>query len=120
LAEKHIQNKVVEYARSKDFLAFKINIGSQKGWPDYLFIDLEGYSFWMEFKEKSKKPNPMQLHRASQLMERNIPVFLCDNVEEGKGIIDAVDAARLSKESDRDASESGERRTIVGPGIRED
>jgi len=118
--EKKIQRKTVEYARKKGMLAFKIDVGAQRGWPDYLFVDTQGYHFWIEFKAPGKKPQPIQLHRAHELTHRGVVVFLVDNEEEGKRIIDAVDSSRVPEEGDRAPAESGERRIITGPGIRKD
>ena len=120
MAEKSIQKKVVSYARKHGHIALKVNVGSQKGWPDYLFIDKEGYHYWIEFKNVGEKPSQFQVYRASLLMQRGVAVFLCDNYEQGKEIIDAVESARVSGKGNKDASESRERRIIVGSGIRKD
>lgn len=105
--EKKIQHRVVGYAGKHGILALKVNIGSQKGWPDYLFIDGQGYHFWIEFKAPGKEPTPLQAYRAAQLADRGVAVFTVDNYEHGKKIIDAVVASRLPEESYRAPTESG-------------
>jgi hypothetical protein len=120
LAEKHIQQKVVKYARELDFLCIKINVGSQRGFPDYVFIDPQGWHCWIEFKKPGSSPRPLQIYRGTQLTERNVAVFVVDSYEKGKEIVDAMVASRIPEESDPNVSKSGGSRIITGPGTGED
>lgn len=117
--EKKIQKNVVEYARKKNFIALKVNVGSQRGWPDYVLIDPDGWHVWMEFKKPGEEPEPLQIHRAIQLTERGILVYVIDSEKQGKDAIDVMVSARVPEESHEDAPLPGERRIISGPGTRE-
>ncbi len=117
--EKKIEKKICEYAQTKGFLTPKINVVSERGWPDRMFIDPEGWVFFVEFKQKGKPLEPIQLYRCTQLTERNLVVVTIDDEEEGKEIVDELVAARLSEESGENATLPGERRIIPGPGTRE-
>ena len=99
ILEKSIQKKVISYARSHDFIALKINVGSQSGWPDYVLIDPDGWHVWIEFKKPGEELRPLQVHRKTQLTERGIPVTVIDNEELGIEYIDILVAARVYEES---------------------
>lgn len=89
MLEKIIQNKVVQYARSKCMLCYKMGgQGCAVGTPDYLFLTAGGDIFFCEFKQLGKKPTAMQLREHVRLRLNNIKVYLVDSVEYGKGIID--------------------------------
>jgi hypothetical protein len=117
--EKKIEKKVCEYAKTKGFLTLKINVVGERGWPDRLLIDPDGWPVWIEFKAPGKEPDPIQIHRHGQLATRNHFVIVIDNEEEGIELIDNLVASRIPDESDEDAPLPGERRIITGPGIRE-
>jgi hypothetical protein len=118
--EKTIQKSVIDYARKNDFISLKVNVGAQRGWPDYLLVDPEGWHVWIEFKKPGKEPDPLQAYRALQLTERGVAVLVVDSKEKGISYVDQMVAARLPKESDEDSSSTGERRIILGPGTGED
>lgn len=119
LAEKHVQKKVIDYARSKGFLALKINVGSQRGYPDYVLIDPEGWHVWIEFKKKDEKLRKLQDYRRAELMSRTVLVLVVDNAEDGIAYVDDLVTARVSEKSDEDAAEPRFGGLILGPGIRE-
>ena len=118
--EKKIEKKVCDYAKKNGFLALKINVVGERGWPDRLFIDPDGWCVWIEFKAPGKKPDPIQQHRMEDLMNRGIPVFVIDNEEIGLAVIKELVAARVPKESDEALTIAGECGIILGPGTRED
>lgn len=120
MLEKKIEKKVCDYAQKKGLLTPKITVVGERGWPDRLFIDPDGWHVWVEFKAPGKQPRPIQLYRQEQLALRNTVVAVIDNEELGKELVDGMVAARVSDQGDKDASESGERRIILGPGTRED
>ena len=117
--EKKIENKVCEYAKEHDFLTPKITVVSERGWPDRLFIDPDGWMAFIEFKQEGKGLQPIQLYRCTELTKRNVTVIVIDGIEQGKEFVDAMVATRVPDESNEDASIPGERRIILGPGIRE-
>jgi hypothetical protein len=117
--EKKIEKKVCEYAQKHGFLTPKVTVVSERGWPDRCFIDRDGFHLWVEFKQEGKPLKPIQIYRCTQLTERGVSVLVIDDIEQGKEYVDALVAARVSKESDEDAPLPGERRIILGPGTRE-
>jgi hypothetical protein len=117
--EKKIEKKVCDYAKKNGFLTPKVTVVSERGWPDRLFIDPEGWCVFIEFKQKGKPLQPIQEYRCLQLTERNMSVLVIDSIEQGIEYVDSMVAARVPEESDEDAPLPGERRIILGPGIRE-
>ena len=117
--EKKIEKSTCDYAKKKGFLTPKVTVVSERGWPDRLFIDPEGWCVFVEFKQEGKPLQPIQEYRCLQLTERNMTVLVIDSIEKGKQYVDDMVAARLPEESDETTSIPGERRIITGPGIRE-
>lgn len=89
-AESSIQHKVIKYAVAHHFICLKLNIGSQRGWPDYLLIDPDGEHSYIEFKAPGQKPRPIQQYRLDLLSNRGIAVCVCDNEEVGYEFIDSM------------------------------
>jgi len=117
--EKKIEKKVCEYAKEHGFLTPKITVVSERGWPDRLFIDPDGWCVFIEFKQSEKSLSPIQEYRCLKLTERNMSVLVVDSIEQGKEYVDTMVAARLPEEGAEDAPIPGERRIILGPGTRE-
>lgn len=88
MLEKMIQSKVVQYARSKRMLCYKMDATGHIGVPDFLFLTAGGDVFFMEFKQSGKQPTPMQLREHVRLRLNNIKVYIVDDVEYGEEIID--------------------------------
>ena len=89
MLEKDIQKRVITYARSKRMLCYKMDATNAIGVPDYLLLTAGGDVFFMEFKQEGKKPTPMQLREHARLRENNVPVYVIDNVDEGKVVVDS-------------------------------
>lgn len=92
-AEKKLQHRIVGYAKKHQMLALKINVGSQKGWPDYLFITEKGKHFWIEFKAPGKKPTKLQTFRMKELALRDVDVWYCDDEDQGYEIVNYMASA---------------------------
>jgi len=88
MLEKDIEKKVCEYARSKGCLAYKFTSPNRAAVPDRLFI-YKGKVWFIEFKAPGKKPTAPQLREHSILATHYLDVFVIDDVEMGKMIIDA-------------------------------
>ena len=117
--EKKIEKKVCEYAKKHGFLTPKVTVVSERGWPDRLFIDPDGWCVFIEFKQQGKELSPIQEYRCLALTERNMSVLVVDSIEQGIEYVDSMVAARVPEEGDEDAPLTGERRIILGPGTRE-
>lgn len=89
MLEKDIQKRVITYARSKRMLCYKMDSTNAIGCPDYLLLTAGGDVFFIEFKQAGKKPTPMQEREHARLRANNVPVYVVDDVDEGKMIVDA-------------------------------
>lgn len=95
--ESGTERKASEYAESIGYLSLKVNVVSQRGWPDHLYINPHGYHVWIEFKKARLKPSKLQEHRLGQLTERHVEAHWTDDYTRAKEILDAaVDTPRLS------------------------
>ena len=108
-----------EYTQKQGFLTPKYTVVSERGWPDRLFIDPDGWCVFVEFKQEGKPLQPIQEYRCQELANRNMPVLVVDSIEQGEQYVDDMVAARVPEEGDEAAPIAGERRIILGPGIRE-
>ena len=86
--EKDIEKSVKAYARTKGFLAFKFVSPGHNFVPDGLFISPTGKVFFIEFKREGGKPTSGQLREHVRIRANGVEVFVVDNVEQGKGIVD--------------------------------
>jgi len=117
--ETEIAKKVCEYAQGFGILTPKIQVVSERGWPDRLFINTDGTHVWVEFKKMGEVPAPIQLYRMEQLAERNVLSIVIDNVEAGEDLVDAMVATRIPEESDRTPAIAGIRGSVPRPGTGE-
>lgn len=118
--EKNIEKKVCEYARKKGFLTPKINVVGERGWPDRMLIDPDGWVVFVEFKQKGKPLDPIQIFRMQQLEDRSTMTVVIDDIEEGKEVVDDLVAARVSGNSNEDATSTGKRGVILRPRFGKD
>ncbi len=88
MLEKQIENKVVTYAKNKDFLAYKFTSPSNRSVPDRLFISPTGQIFFIEFKRKGKVPTKLQASTIKNLTSKGAKVMVVDDFNIGKAIID--------------------------------
>jgi len=90
MLEKDIESRVCRYAKSKGLDHYKFNSPARAAVPDRLFITPSGFIFFVEFKAEGKKPTTAQLREHVRLQKRNVRVFVIDNVDEGKFVIDLM------------------------------
>lgn len=88
MLEKEIEKRVCEYARSKGMLALKFNSMNRAAVPDRLFIAKDGVMWFCEFKREGAKPTPAQTREHTRLREMGVTVYVIDNVEDGKLMVD--------------------------------
>ena len=92
--EKDIEAKVKAYARDQGMLTYKFTSPARAAVPDDMFICTTGKVMFIEFKRKGKVPTPAQLREHERLRGHRIAVYVVDDVEEGKKIIDSYTAMR--------------------------
>lgn len=90
MLEKQIEARVCEYARTKSVLAYKFTSPARAAVPDRLFIAPDGRMWFCEFKREGQKATVAQEREHSKLRQQKVNVFVIDNVNEGKAMIDLM------------------------------
>lgn len=90
MLEKDIESRVCKYARSKGMVAYKFNSAARAAVPDRLMMCPDGRMFFIEFKRSGQKPTPAQQREHALIRDHNALVFVVDNVEDGKCLIDVM------------------------------
>lgn len=88
MLEKQIEAKVCEYAKTKNVLVYKFTSPARAAVPDRMFIRPDGRIWFVEFKREGAKPTEAQKREHHRLRQHKVNVFVIDNVEEGKTMID--------------------------------
>ena len=88
MLEKKIEDKVCQYALRKGIQHRKYVTPSHRSSPDRIFFPGQSRTFFIEFKQKGKKATTKQLREHRRLQDLGFVVYVCDNVEQGKRIID--------------------------------
>lgn len=88
MLEKDIEKRVCDYAKSKGILAYKFTSPARAAVPDRLMIAPNGVCFFIEFKREGAKPTPAQEREHLRLRAQGCHVFVVDNIEVGKGVVD--------------------------------
>ena len=66
--ERNLERKCVEFAKGRGWLAYKLEVAGERGWPDRVFL-FKGLSLYIEFKIPGKKPQPLQAKRLRDLTD---------------------------------------------------
>lgn len=90
MLEKQIEAKVCDYAKSKGLLAYKFTSPARAAVPDRMFITQDGRVFFCEFKREGQKATLAQEREHHRLRQHKVNVFVIDNVDEGKVMIDVM------------------------------
>lgn len=90
MLEKQIESKVCEYAKTKNVLVYKFTSPARAAVPDRLFIAPDGRVWFCEFKREGQKPTPAQEREHNRLRQNKVSVFVVDNVEDGKAMVDMM------------------------------
>ena len=90
MLEKIIESKVCQYATTKGLLVYKFTSPARAAVPDRLMILPGGTCFFVEFKRSGLEPTPSQEREHIRLRKQGVPVYVIDNVETGKILIDSL------------------------------
>lgn len=90
MLEKDIEKKVCDYAKEKEALVYKFTSPSRAAVPDRMFIRPDGRVWFCEFKRTGEKPTPAQEREHHRLRQHKVFVFVIDNVDEGKAMVDMM------------------------------
>ena len=90
MLEKDIEKKVCDYARERGLLVYKFTSPARAAVPDRLFIGPKGRVWFVEFKREGQKPTPAQEREHTRLRGHSVSVFVIDDVEQGKAVVDTM------------------------------
>ena len=90
MLESKIEAAVCDYAKSKNFLVYKFTSPNRAAVPDRLFIHPTGFTFFVEFKAEGKTATPQQEREHARLRGHNVTVYVVDNIDLGKRVVDGV------------------------------
>jgi hypothetical protein len=90
MLEKQIEEKVCDYAKVRGCLAYKFTSPNRAAVPDRLFITSSGKVWFCEFKRQGQKPTVPQEREHHRLRGHKVSVFVIDNVEDGKAMVDIM------------------------------
>lgn len=90
ILEKKIEEKVCTYAKDKGFLVYKFTSPQRRSVPDRLLIHPFGKVIFIEFKRDGAKPTPSQALEHTRLRCHNIEVYIIDDIDQGKSLIDEL------------------------------
>jgi hypothetical protein len=88
--EAKIEEKVRKYALDKGLLVYKFTSPNRRSVPDRLFICPDGLVWFCEFKQAGKKSTSAQAKEQETLRGHNVTVFVVDNVDDGKAMVDLM------------------------------
>ena len=89
MRESEIEKEVCLYAKSKGWLTYKFISPSSKGVPDRILLN-NGKVIFIEFKANKKLPTKLQNKIISNIRSKNIQVYVIDNINDGKKLIDIL------------------------------
>lgn len=88
--EKVIEGKVVEHAKKLGCYVRKFTSPAHRSVPDRMFISPNGVVWFIEFKRLGQKPTAGQEVEIEKIRKTGVKVFVCDNVDDGKRVVDAM------------------------------
>ena len=91
LLERDIEDAVCRYAERKyGMKAEKFVSPGRRSVPDRMFSMHGGRVFFIEFKRPGQKPTPKQAKDHERRRDMGFKVFVCDGIEQGRMIVDAM------------------------------
>lgn len=90
MLEKEIERRVCAYAKKLGWRPRKYQTPAHRGAPDRVYFKRPGRIFFIEFKAAGKKPTKLQEQEIKRLRDEGFWVFVVDNVEDGKAIVEMM------------------------------
>lgn len=84
--ESKIERDACTYAELRGWFQAKFVSPGKRGVPDRIFIR-RGRVIFIEFKKAGETLRPQQVKRVREMREHGAEVFVCDNLEEAKGVL---------------------------------
>ena len=88
MRESLIEKKVSDYATEQGWLVYKFSSPGSRAVPNKIYMKA-GKVFFIEFKSPGKKPTKLQLKTHERIKAQGISVFVIDDIEEGKALVDS-------------------------------
>lgn len=89
-SEKYIEKRLVYLVKSRGGICIKYPSSFFNGFPDRLILLPNGLIAFVELKSTGKKPTTLQLAIHKQLIRLGFKVFVIDNVNQIKQILDEI------------------------------
>ena len=90
MLEKDIERKLVKETKSYDGMCLKFTSPSLIGVPDRIVLLPRGKIGFVEVKLPGERPRPIQVKRIEELRELGFKVFVLDNKNDIKKILDEI------------------------------
>lgn len=90
MLEKDIEKKVCDYAKKLGILAYKFTSPNRRSVPDRMFINSTGLVWFIEFKKPGGKLTEGQIREIERLESRSVRVYVINEVENGKKLVDEM------------------------------
>ena len=88
MLEEKIESAVCDHARKSGLLVYKFSSPGHAAVPDRLFVLPGGGMFFIEFKRTGEHPTVPQEREHNKLRSHGVTVYVVDDVQYGKAIID--------------------------------
>lgn len=93
MLEKRIESAFVKATQKRGGLCLKFVSPSMAGVPDRVVLLPDGHMGFVEMKAPGKFPRPLQVQRIKQIKDLGFRVFVCDQLSQIGGMLDAIQAA---------------------------
>lgn len=87
MLERDIEKRVNDYATRLGYWQRKFTSPTRRGAPDRIYA-IYGRVFFVEFKATGQRPTRLQELEHKKIREAGLTVYVCDNVEDAKAILD--------------------------------
>ncbi len=92
MREKEIEQKLVDTVKKHGGICPKFVSPGFSGMPDRIVLLPKGKFAFVELKAPNKKPRPLQVVRHKLLMGLGFRVYVIDEMEQIRGVIDEIRA----------------------------
>jgi hypothetical protein len=100
LTERHIEKAVKEAALKLGYITYKFTSASNRGVPDRLFINPNGYMFFIEFKTRDGKVTALQSKVFEDLGKYKVDVFIMNDIEQATKLLKILLSIKIYVEND--------------------